>query len=171
VILPVVGAVMAIALAISTQGAAVRTVAELTALSFTPTEGAESVRVPLGADARVLIARIPDVVAEGDVIAGDPRDGSSFTYALAGRRVLLPHLLTPRSAEITALLEGLSTATPDDAACIAARELDVNWVLLTRDRTLDDLEPGLVGLDDSSTVELVDSEGGARLYRITGCGS
>jgi hypothetical protein len=167
----VLGAFATVGLIVGTQGAAMRTVEEWTAQSFTPAEHADGVRVPLGNDARELFERVPNIVPKGEVIVGDPKDGSSFLYALTGWRVLLPHLLTPRTPEITALLDGLATSTPQGPACVAARDLELRWVLVTRERTPEDLEPGLLGLENSPNVELVDSEGGARLYRITGCGS
>ncbi len=168
----ILGAAATVLLIVATQGAAMAAVSTMTRASFDPTEKAPGVRVPLSADARELIARIPSLVPEGDLIAGNPRDGSSFAYALTGRRVLLPHLLSPRTADVEAFNQGFRTATPSDPACGAARTLGIRWVLQTRApvAAVDPVWGGLSGLERSPNVEVADRVGSAVLFRVVGCG-
>ena len=94
-------------------------------------------------------------------------------------------LFSALAAELAGMMEtveGLSSLaaeharqTPADrraAVCEAIRDKDVEYVLDFGDREVHGAEhefPGLERLASSSAVEEVDSEGGAVLYRVTGC--
>jgi len=170
---PTVVALCVIGLVVIANGGASRAVVANTRAIFLPTDSAFVSVVALGEDEREVIARAADIVSDGDVIVGDPLSGSSFAYALTGHRVLLPHINGHRSAETLAILEGLSSAVPQDPACLAANALGVRWVLdfqspigkLPRAPVY----PGLEGLGQSSTVNLVERVGDASLYEIVGC--
>ncbi|WP_345802268.1 DUF6541 family protein [Microbacterium sp. AZCO] len=161
-------------LAVATQGSAVRSVVDAAHVLFEPTDSAVTVMVAVSEDERAIIREVAKLVPKADVIAGNPWSGSSVTYALTGRRVLLPHLLDDPGAETTAFLEGFATATPGDPACRAARDLNVRWVLDFRSTqgTLPGATKyaGLENLATSPNVELVDRKGDAYLYKIVGCG-
>ncbi|MGN6220565.1 MAG: DUF6541 family protein [Microbacterium sp.] len=140
---------------------------------FTPTDNALTSRVGVGPDERRLVDLIEVTVPRDDVIANNPRDGSGFIYALTGRRLLEPHLLGVLDADQRAFYDGISRASPEDAACEVARRLDVRWIvefhpgqLLSGDRRFD----GINDIAGSPNVELVHKVGDSALYRIAGCG-
>ncbi|MBS1672460.1 MAG: hypothetical protein JSS74_00655 [Actinobacteria bacterium] len=127
----------------------------------------------LSADEWTLLSRLDKETPADAVIIGNPWTGTALAYALAGRRVLLPHTLTDITPEMTAILNGLNTATDDSKACRAVRDLDVTYVLDFGGPEINNgkvVFPGLTKLSRSDNVELVDQQGKAKLYRIIGCG-
>ncbi|PZU32117.1 MAG: hypothetical protein DI577_03870 [Microbacterium sp.] len=127
----------------------------------------------LTADEYALLQRVPDEVPAGVRIAGSPFTGASLAYAISDRPVLMPHALMYISNELQEINDGLDTAQRGSAVCAALADLDVGYVL---DFGAQEVHPGahpFPGLDElatSSSVELVDAEGDARLYRIVACG-
>lgn len=141
---------------------------------FAPTDDPLTSRVGVGAHERAVIEEVRRVVPEGDLVAGNPRDGSSFIYALTGRPILVPHILAKLSSTEQAFLDGFAMASPADPACLAARELDVDWVVeFHPDKLLPNVPRyrGLTNLDDSMNAELVFRSGTSSLYRVVGCGN
>ncbi|MCR2764611.1 hypothetical protein NQ152_13955 [Microbacterium sp. zg.B48] len=127
----------------------------------------------LSSDEAELLSRLDEHVPAGVAVAGSPWTGASLAYALADRPVLMPHTLMEISAELRAVNEGLSSATPDGATCRAIDDLGVGFVLDFPGPEVHPGEhvfPGLQNLADSGAVRLVDQEGDARLYAVTGCG-
>ena len=127
----------------------------------------------LSADEWTLLSRLDKETPADAVIIGNPWTGTALAYALADRRVLLPHTLTDITPEMTAILNGLNTATDDSKACRAVRDLDVTYVLDFGGPEINNgkvVFPGLTKLSRSDNVELVDQQGKAKLYRIIGCG-
>jgi hypothetical protein len=129
----------------------------------------------VSSDELALLERVDSHVPPGAVIVGNPWNGSSLAYALADRRVLQLHILgaIPPSAQL--LYDRLRDATLDPAVCDAVRELKVGYVLDFGHREVnfeDERSNVFTGLDDlagSGAAELIDSEGAARLFRITAC--
>ena len=128
----------------------------------------------LSNDEYKLLARIDSEVPAGAVVVGNPWNGSSLVYAFADRKVLRFHLSQQGTAAEMLVEEKLNTANADPAVCNAVRELNVKYVLDFGEQYLlnhpdsKDFE-GLQDLADSGTVELVDQEGPAKLYRVTAC--
>jgi hypothetical protein len=127
----------------------------------------------LTTDERALIDRLPQDVPEDQVIAGSPWTGTSLSYALANRRVLIPHIYQVLDADMKTIMYHLDQAAVDPAVCTALERTGTRWVLDFGKAEIHGghhVYPGLVDLADSGVVQLVDSEGsGARLYRITAC--
>ncbi|WP_269461803.1 DUF6541 family protein [Arthrobacter sp. SO5] len=130
----------------------------------------------VSSDELALLGRLDSHVPPGAVIVGNPWNGSSLAYALADRRSLQLHILgeVPPGAQL--LYDRLRDATTDPAVCDVVRELKVGYVL---DFGHDEVNFGdergdvFTGLDDlagSGAAELIDSQGTARLFRITACG-
>ncbi len=129
----------------------------------------------LSPDELALIERLDETVPPGAVIAGSPWTGAALAYALSGRVVLMPHTLMYETEDIRAINGGLADASEGDDVCAAVDETGVGYVLDFGTREVPPgfdgrRYPGLDGLAESETVELIDQEGDAKLYRVVGCG-
>lgn len=168
---PSVTAVIGIALlVIATQGAAMRQAAA--DIEYTHKLRAEG--PILTPDEFALILRLPQLVPADAVIAGDPYTGSSFAYGMAGRRVLMPHLLMEVPDAARVINTQLDTAGDAAPVCEALKETRVRYVLdFSADGDFmenEDDYSGLDGLASSPYAELIAQEGDAKLFRITSCG-
>ncbi len=168
---PVAGAFGAAVVLVATQ------VAPSTAAAVEAARGsyAESAYAPLlSSPERALLARVPELVPPGDVIAGSPWTGASLSYALADRETLLTHIYDEPDADEALILAHLRDAVPGSAVCDALERTRARWVLdfgATEVHGGAHVYPGLVDLDRSDAVDLVVQEGPeARLYRVVGCG-
>lgn len=134
---------------------------------------APSPEAPLvDSDELALLERIGDEVPEDAVIVGSPWTGTALAYALAERQVVLPHMFTTTTPEEDEILQELNAAEPGSPVCDALAAVRVSYVLDFGSREVHGAEhvfPGLTELDASDAVELVDSEGHAKLYRVVGC--
>ncbi|WP_146361435.1 DUF6541 family protein [Arthrobacter yangruifuii] len=119
-----------------------------------------------------LMERLDLEIEDGARLVGNPWTGSSLVYALAGQRPMQMHtlaVLDPAEQEIYA---DLRNALADPDVCPALEEEQVEYVLDFGEQEIhggDHPYPGLEDLESSGAVELVDSEGDAKLYRITAC--
>ncbi|MDQ0647751.1 hypothetical protein QFZ53_001947 [Microbacterium natoriense] len=127
----------------------------------------------LSTDELVLLDRLDDEVPVDAVILGSPWTGTALAYALADRKVLLPHTLMYVSPEMQEILDGLDTTRAGSEVCDLLAERSVSYALDFGRREVNDgrhVYPGLDQLATSGAVELVDQQGSARLYRVTACG-
>lgn len=127
----------------------------------------------VSSDELALIDRLPDLVPEDAVIAGNPWTGTGLAYALSDRRVLMPHLLMDVSPDMEVVNDDLADAEADPAVCDAVRATDVDYLLDFGDREVHGAThpfPGFADAASSSALRLVDSVGAARLYEVTACG-
>lgn len=127
----------------------------------------------LDTDENTLLERIDDEVPEDALIAGNPWTGAGLAYAISGRHVLMPHMLMEETPELQSVNEHLRDATAGSEVCDAIDELQVDYVLDFGENGVHANTPifeGLTDLEGSPAVELVDSQGDARLYRIIACG-
>jgi len=163
-------AVFTVLLAFLSQGAAVRQAAA--DIEYTHKLRADG--PILTPDEYALIQRLPDLVPEDAVIAGDPYTGASFAYGLSGRRVLAPHLLMDVTSDAALLDTSFAEDGDSPRVCRALETTGVRYILdFSADGDFMDNDAdysGLEDLDGSPFVELVAEEGEARLYRITSCG-
>ena len=151
------------------QATAIRVAVDSAAGSYRFTQAAPL----LSTDEHELIMRLPDLVPSGAVIAGSPWTGTSLAYALAGRKVLMPHTLTATTPDTDLINDDLDDATPGSSVCEAVRAEDVQYVLDFGSREVNGghhVFPGYSDLEDSSAVQLVEQVGEARLYQVVGCG-
>lgn len=124
-------------------------------------------------DEYTLLQRLPAEVPADAVIAGSPWTGTSLAFAISDRRVLMPHTLMYISDEMATINDHLDVARRGDATCAALADLGVDYVLdFGRQEVHPGYHafPGLENLATSSSVQLVDEQGAARLYRIVACG-
>ena len=127
----------------------------------------------LTSDELALIHRLDAVVPEDAVIAGSPWTGTALAYALADRKVLMYHTLTAVSEDGALINRDLDEAEPGDAVCDAVHRENVQYVLDFGTQEVNGGEhvyPGFDHLGTSHSVELIDREGAAKLYRVVACG-
>ncbi|QYM76996.1 DUF6541 family protein [Leucobacter luti] len=125
-------------------------------------------------DERALLERLDEDVPTGEVVANNPLNGSSLSYALADRAVLFPHTngnYDPRAYTLVGTL-----VSDPAAACAASADLGVRFVLdFGTDYIFENAGKvwpqfaKLKQLDRSPLLTEVDREGDAVLYQITGC--
>lgn len=137
---------------------------------FAPGDGGKLV----DQDEQAVFNRLSEFVPEDGMIVANPFTGASLAYAIAGREMVAPHMFGDRSDDEQFLLDHWSEAAYNPAVCPIVQDLNAFWaldfgdetVIETRDRYLgvdtleDDLAPG---------VEVLFSEGGARLMKLTVC--
>ena len=120
-----------------------------------------------------LMERLPGEIEDGAELVGNPWNGSSLVYAIAGERPMQLHTISALSPEEQEIYADLRNALTDPGVCDALREANVEYVLDFGDQEIhggDHPYPGLEDIASSGTVELVDAQGDAKLYRITACG-
>lgn len=127
----------------------------------------------LSTDEERLLDRIDDEVPADAVIAGSPWTGTSLAYALADRRVLYTHILMDLSPDEELVSNKLRNARPGDEICEAADRIGVEYLLDFGPVEVHDsgphVYPGFRSPATSAAFDLIDQEGSARLYRLTGC--
>ncbi|MHC6592478.1 DUF6541 family protein [Arthrobacter sp. C152] len=127
----------------------------------------------LSPEERTLLERLPQTTEPGAGIAGLPSSGTSLAYALAGRTVIQPHILTTHGSDVDVVNAGLKDAAQFPAVCEAVRKLNVRYVLDFGTRTVTGTLPGYGGvmdLHENDSLQLVDSEGpDARLFKVVAC--
>lgn len=120
-----------------------------------------------------LMERLDDEIEEGARLVGNPWTGSSLVYALAGFEPMQLHTIAALVPEEVEIYSNLRNALTDPEVCPAVEAEQVDYVLDFGDQEVHGRThpyPGLEDLESSGVVELVDSEGDAKLYRITACG-
>lgn len=124
-------------------------------------------------DERALLERLPKHVPNDAVIADNPWNGGALAYALADRRVLVPHAGGNYDPRITDLVGSLDRGSVE--ACRAANDLNVEFVLdFGREYVFEGTKRalpylGISGVERSGVLTEIDRQGDAVLYRITGC--
>lgn len=128
----------------------------------------------LNTDEVQLLERIAEEVPADAVIAVNPWNGSSLAYAISGRKVLDYHLFSSPTAEMETINRRLGTDAVDAEVCPAVKANNVQFVLDFGDSYLAPNAasanfPGVTNVKHTSRLNLVDSQGSAKLYRVTGC--
>lgn len=126
----------------------------------------------LSPDEMALIERLPADVSPGTKVVGDPGNGSAFIYALSDVPVVFPHFFTDDSPAMSQLRNHLFDPATRPASCDAVRSTGA-WYFADFGRGSTffggrQYYPGLVK-PDYTMLTLVDEQGDAKLYRITGC--
>jgi hypothetical protein len=127
-------------------------------------------------DQLTLILRLQDDVPEGELIVGNPWNGSPLSWAIGGREALFPHLTGVWSADASIIANKLDYALTDPAVCEAVNRLGVKYVLDDTDFLWGgppeaDYYFGISrAASNSNVLTEVDREGSSALYVITACG-
>jgi hypothetical protein len=128
------------------------------------------------ADMMRFYDKIAGEIPEDAVVAGNPFNGSAMLWAIGGREVLFPHFRSEHSREQRIIAGHLDELGTEPVVCESVRHLKVDYLLVgaAKFRTYDgywNYYRGLADPGDLPGFELVASEGGNKLYRITGCGT
>lgn len=128
----------------------------------------------VSADELALIHRLPRTVPADSVLVGNPYTGAALSYALGGRRAAQLHILSYVSPELEDIYERLGAVATDPSVCAAVEHENADYVLDFGTKEVhggQHTPPGLIHLERNPGVQLVDSQGAAKLYRVTACGS
>lgn len=127
----------------------------------------------LDRDERALLSRVADEVPAGVTVLSNPGTGAALGYFLTGVDIFPAKWPVPSDPAYTLLKTDLPRAASDPAVCEAVRALNAGFVL---DFGEGDIGPGVVqkmpgftGFEGVPGFQLVDSEGEAKLWRITAC--
>lgn len=128
----------------------------------------------LSVDERALLERLDSEVPADAIIIGSPWTGASLAYALADREVVRKHVFGDIGDDEQLLDSKLRLIDEDPRVCAAVDRLGVDFVLDFGDLDVWGGEgplnyPGVIDLDPTPGLVLVDQEGDARLFAIEGC--
>ena len=121
-----------------------------------------------------LLRRVAAEIPADDVVVSSPWTGASMVYAIADRKSLTPHIFSEFGPDTSTILNRLNQAGEDPTVCDAVRRLKAYYVLDFGTREIHGYVhtmPGLVGMATDPDFKLVDSEGDAKLYKVTACGN
>ncbi|GAA1840662.1 DUF6541 family protein [Agromyces salentinus] len=127
----------------------------------------------LSPDELQLLEELPGLVPEDVAVAGSAWTGAGLAYAIADRRVLMPHTLMDISEEVGTIYDELDEPGAGAELCAALEAENVGFVLDFGSREVHGGKHDYTGFDElatSESVELVREIGDARLYEITACG-
>lgn len=124
-------------------------------------------------DELALIKRLPSKVAADAVIAVNPWNGGSLAYALSGRKVTTYHMFSTNDPGLLKIDQELGSAQPGSDVCRIAEDRHVDYILDFGSSYLANSAaakgfPGIVDVT-SPGVEVVDTEGDARLLAVAAC--
>ncbi len=155
-------------LIVSTQQGNVRTAAVVAAHGYQLSPSSAL----LSSDELALIDRLDSEVPQNAVMAGNPWNGSALAYALADRKTLQLHILGELPDGAQEIYDHLDEAATDPAVCTVVRRLNVDYVLDFGHKEVHGGDSGFRGLDDlvaRGVAKVIDSEGPAKLYKLTVC--
>lgn len=124
---------------------------------------------------RAMLERLPELVPRGELVAGNPWNGSSFASVLGDRAAVFPHVGGSWDADRLLLATSLNRAGDLPSVCAAARRLDVGYVI---DGAItfwkgDQRQAQYGGLEVAGHPGFVPVAHGGRLtlYKLTACSS
>jgi len=126
----------------------------------------------VSADERALMGRMREVLPPDAKVIGDPGNGTPFIYSVTGIRVVFGHVFSNDSPAMSQVRKYLFDENQLDATCQALRDLNAFYFAdfgrgsqyFAGFRYFPGLAP-----TNYSFLKLLDSQGDARLYRITAC--
>ncbi len=123
-------------------------------------------------DELALIHRLKDTVPADALLIGNPYTGAALSYALGDRKSAQLHIMSSVSPEVQKIYESAGSVVTDPSVCQAVREANAFYILDFGSKEVHrgyHTPPGLFRLEHNPGMELVDSEGRARLYKIAAC--
>ncbi|HEY9355988.1 MAG TPA: DUF6541 family protein [Arthrobacter sp.] len=126
----------------------------------------------VSADELAVIRRLERTVPADSTLLGNPYTGAALSYALGDRKAAQLHILSYISPELQEIYDDLDVVVSDPDVCAAVKDENAYYALDFGSKEVhggDHTPPGLKHLDRNPGVELVDSQGEAKLYRITAC--
>ncbi len=128
----------------------------------------------VSSDELAIFQRLRNDVPQDAILIGNPYTGASLSYALGDRRSAQLHILSYVSPDLQEIYDHLDTVSKDPAVCRAVRSQHSYYVLdfgLLEVHGGNHTPAGLTHLDQNPGVQLVDSQGNAKVYKITACGA
>jgi hypothetical protein len=167
-----VTAVVATAIAAATSNVVIASPAMIRAVFALPAH--EKDGLLLDGDEQRLLKQLPRYVPAGDIVAGDPWDGSALSWAIGDRRALFPHLTGEWSADQLLVANSLDLLQRNALVCRAVHRLGVRWVVedpqLLWDHPAEAIPyGGFHRAVQEGLLEPVARVGSAGLYRIPSC--
>jgi hypothetical protein len=126
----------------------------------------------VSSDELAVMSRLEQTVPAGATLLGNPYTGAALSYALGDRKAAQLHILSYVSPELREIYDDLDAVVSDPEVCAAVRDENAYYALDFGSKEVhggDHTPPGLKNLDSNPGVELIDSQGDAKLYRITAC--
>lgn len=124
-------------------------------------------------DELALIRRLPQSVPPDAVLIDNPYTGASLSYALGDRKSAQLHILSNVSTALEKIYDSAGSVATDPSVCDAVREEHGYYILDFGAKEVhggNHLPAGLKNLDKNTGLQLIDSQGEAKLYKITACG-
>jgi hypothetical protein len=144
-------------------------------VSVTREPGAAHVNAVAGAEEMALWRRAATEMGQDAVVLGDPANGSAYMQAVGQTPVAFAQV-NRRDVDIDGnyLRDHFSSIATDPTVCEIVEHYGITHFYADGDGLYDgelrsDREPGLYGVDNADGLTLVDSGGGAALYRLTAC--
>lgn len=126
----------------------------------------------LTSDENKLLQRLGQHVPSGKLIMANPGTGASLAYSLAGRRTNLLAVGSSSSADDKYLIQNLVNLSSDPKVCGILNRRTIDFVLDFGSQEINNMKhefPSSTDLASANGLNIVDQEGAARLYAITGC--
>jgi hypothetical protein len=123
-------------------------------------------------DELAIIRRLERTVPAGATLLGNPYTGAALSYALGDRKAAQLHILSYVSPELREIYDDLGAVASDPEVCAAVEDENAYYALDFGPKEVhggDHTPQGLKNLDRNPGVELIDSQGEAKLYRIIAC--
>jgi hypothetical protein len=125
-------------------------------------------------DELALIQRLRHTVPPDAVLIGNPYTGAALSYALGDRKSAQLHILSSVSPAVEKIYESAGSVATDPSVCDAVREAHGFYILDFGAEEVhggNHMVAGLTNLDENTGLQLIDSQGKAKLYKITACGT
>jgi hypothetical protein len=147
--------------------------AMMAAVSHTYSFAANGKATPmLSQDEYLLLKRMKTTIPADAVVVSDPWNGSAFMLAISERTPFYAHLATIWDADHKYVAAHLSEIATDPAVCTVLKRNNIEWYV-DMGRPFAKNDPNQKMFRSLKVVpgamSLVDSQGAAKLYRITGC--
>jgi hypothetical protein len=128
----------------------------------------------VSADELAVIQRLHLTVPPDAVLIDNPYTGAALSYALGDRKSAQLHVLSSVSPAVEKIYESAGSVSTDPSVCDAVRQEKGFYILDFGTEEVhggNHMVPGLTHLDTNPGLQLIDSQGKAKLYKITACGS
>lgn len=126
----------------------------------------------VSADELALIQRLRNSVPPDAVLIDNPYTGAALSYALGDRKSAQLHILSNVSPAVAKIYQSAGSVATDPSVCDAVREERGYYILDFGTEEVhggNHLPAGLKNLDKNTGLQLIDSQGEAKLYKITAC--
>jgi hypothetical protein len=118
-----------------------------------------------------LIGRLPGELQPGQLVLGNPANGSVLIYSISGQPVVFTHVAGSWGKDRNYLLNHFQELETNPAVCQVLNKLKVGYFYADPViyRGMDEFDSLRLTEQIKPGLELVDQGGGAQIYRITAC--